>query len=185
MKPAMAGKQSIWPLLLAAFVGGSVAFFLSQLQYSIWIEPSPSPTGTSPPVIEVSPDPVASVSIPPSPLTRSKTITPDGLRVSNQSPYAVRVVLLSHAGANNTDSTGSPESPYGSPVHWDFAPKEGGQGGLLLSLPEGNLKLASGDVLVAFALDGSRHYWGPYVVGQTPNPTRKTHQSEWSLVLGP
>jgi hypothetical protein len=45
--------------------------------------------------------------------------------------------------------------------------------------------LQAGDVLVAFAQDGSRRYWGPYVVGKTTLPTWNTEQKEWSLVLQP
>ena len=71
------------------------------------------------------------------------------------------------------------------PTHWDFAPQEGSQTGLLLSLPQDDLRLRNGDVLVAFALDGSRRYWGPYVVGETAAPTQRTPSSEWTLVLEP
>jgi hypothetical protein len=62
---------------------------------------------------------------------------------------------------------------------------EGGSQGLILSLPQGNLKLSKGDILVAFAQDGSRLYWGPYVVGQTPFPTWDSQAAQWQLVLQP
>jgi hypothetical protein len=62
---------------------------------------------------------------------------------------------------------------------------EGGSKGLLLSLPQETLKLKKGDVLVAFAQDGSRQYWGPYVVGETPSPVWNQKQAEWQLVLKP
>jgi hypothetical protein len=62
---------------------------------------------------------------------------------------------------------------------------EGGSQGLLLSLPQETLKLKKGDVLVAFAQDGSRQYWGPYVVGETPSPVWNQKQAEWQLVLKP
>jgi hypothetical protein len=67
-------------------------------------------------------------------------------------------------------------------MFWDFAPMEGSTDGLILSLESGNLKLQTGDVLMAFALDGSRNYWGPYVVGRTSLPKRQA-STEWSLEL--
>ena len=74
------------------------------------------------------------------------------LRVSNRSEHPVRVALLSKRQA---------EKSYGKPAHWDFAPGEGGGKGLMLSLPEGKLQVKQGDILVVFAQDGSRRYWGP------------------------
>jgi hypothetical protein len=56
---------------------------------------------------------------------------------------------------------------------------------LILSLPQGNLKLKQGDILVAFAQDGSRRYWGPYVVGETTAPILNRKTSEWQLILQP
>jgi hypothetical protein len=70
------------------------------------------------------------------------------------------------------------------PAHWDFAPQEGSEKGLLLSLPDGKLQLSKGDVIVAFAQDGSRRYWGPYIVGETPLPMWDSQQKEWWLILG-
>jgi hypothetical protein len=176
----MTSKTSILPLILAALVGGSVVFLLSQLQFRVWIDSSNSRDAT-PPVIEIDPTPKPSgmAIASPSSKPRPPKAVPNGLRVSNQSPTAIRVVLLSQK------NTLAQQKPYRSPAHWDFAPNEGGQGGLLLSLPEGNLKLASGDVLVAFALDGSRQYWGPYVVGKTSMPTKVSKSSEWQLQLRP
>jgi hypothetical protein len=180
----MTSKTSILPLILAALFGGSVVFLLSQLQFRVWVDDSNS-RDTTPPVIDididltpkstVSPQAIASPGAKPRP---PKTV-PNGLRVSNQSPTAARVVLLSQK------NTLAKQKPYRSPAHWDFAPNEGSQGGLLLSLPEGTLKLASGDVLVAFALDGSRQYWGPYVVGKTSMPNKVSKSSEWQLQLRP
>jgi hypothetical protein len=79
----------------------------------------------------------------------------------------------------------SANSPYAEPAHWDFAPGEGSRQGLILSLPNGNLKLKQGDILVAFAQDGSRRYWGPYVVGETAAPIWNSKVSEWQLILQP
>jgi hypothetical protein len=96
--------------------------------------------------------------------------------VSNRTEHPVRVALLVR----------QLQSPaYGKPAHWDFAPREGGSQGLILSLPQENLQLSKGDILVAFAQDGSRQYWGPYVVGETPFPVWNPQKSEWHLVLPP
>ncbi|MEG4987207.1 hypothetical protein QUB08_15755 [Microcoleus sp. BR0-C5] len=98
------------------------------------------------------------------------------LRVSNRSEHPVRVALLSKRQA---------EKSYGKPAHWDFAPGEGGGKGLMLSLPEGKLQVKRGDILVVFAQDGSRHYWGPYVAGETPSPAWNSTAGEWQLILQP
>lgn len=103
------------------------------------------------------------------------------LRVSNQTDQPMRVALLAR-GSTPTLIDG--QSNYGKPAHWDFAPGEGSQQGLILSLPDANLKLKKGDILVAFAQDGSRRYWGPYVVGETPTPVWNS-KSEWQLILKP
>ena len=86
--------------------------------------------------------------------------------MSNQTDQPVRLALL----ARRSGSSSSAQPTYGNPAHWDFAPGEGSGKGLLLSLPDGNLKLKKGDILVAFAQDGSGSYWGPYVVGETALP---------------
>jgi len=98
------------------------------------------------------------------------------LRVSNRSEHPVRVALLSKRQA---------EKPYGKPAHWDFAPGEGGGKGLMLSLPEGKLQIKRGDILVVFAQDGSRRYWGPYVAGETASPAWNSTVGEWQLTLQP
>ncbi|MBE9121076.1 hypothetical protein IQ269_09655 [Tychonema sp. LEGE 07199] len=98
------------------------------------------------------------------------------LRVSNRSEHPVRVALL---------SKGQAEKSYGKPAHWDFAPGEGGDKGLMLSLPEGKLKVKRGDIVVVFAQDGSRRYWGPYVAGETASPAWNSTAEEWQLILQP
>jgi len=98
------------------------------------------------------------------------------LRVSNRSEHPVRVALL---------SKGQAEKSYGKPAHWDFAPGEGGDKGLMLSLPEGKLKVKRGDIVVVFAQDGSRRYWGPYVAGETASPAWNGTAEEWQLILQP
>lgn len=96
--------------------------------------------------------------------------------MSNPTDYPVRLALLSRSAT-------APKTP--APAHWDFAPQEGNQTGLLLSLPEQNLNLQPGDVLVGFAQDGSRRYWGPYVVGETDLPFWHREGKEWQLILQP
>jgi len=98
------------------------------------------------------------------------------LRVSNRSEHPVRVALLSKRQA---------EKSYRKPTHWDFAPGEGGGKGLMLSLPDGKLQVQQGDILVVFAQDGSRRYWGPYVAGETASPAWNRTAREWQLILQP
>ena len=117
-----------------------------------------------------------------SPQPPNTTAIPGALRVSNQTEQPLRVALLTQS-ARNSSTASKPK--YGEPVHWDFAPGEGSSQGLILSLPEGNLKLYKGDVIVAFAKDGSRRYWGPYVVGETDAPVLNRKTSEWLLILQP
>lgn len=161
--------------MLAALIGVAGSFLLLQLRF-IWtvsskeVAPVPSispsapvvqqPAETQPPPAEVGP-------------------VTNGLRVSNRTTYPVRVVLLPH------DAKSISQTKYSEPVHWDFAPSEGSQAGLILSLPDGNLRLQTGDILVAFALDGSRRYWGPYSVGETAVPVQSTQSGEWQLTLQP
>ena len=98
------------------------------------------------------------------------------LRAGNRTEHPVRLVFLGKKSGS---------SSYGEPAHWDFAPFEGGSQGLILSLPQAELALKPGDILVAFAQDGSRHYWGPYVVGQTRVPVWNPRGKEWQLVVQP
>lgn len=123
-----------------------------------------------------------SIPIPPEPLEEANSSIPlnakaiGSLRVSNRSEHPVRVALLSKRQAQKS---------YGKPAHWDFAPGEGGDKGLMLSLPEGKLQVKQGDILVVFAQDGSRRYWGPYVAGETASPTWNRTAGEWQLILQP
>lgn len=106
------------------------------------------------------------------------------LRISNQTEQVIRVALL----IKKPDKSGTgaeAQAIYEAPAHWDFDPGEGSQKGLVVSLPQRNLKLKPGDILVAFAQDGSRQYWGPYVVGATPDPIWEPKAKEWELVLAP
>ncbi len=114
------------------------------------------------------------------------------LRIGNPTSYPVRVALLPKQEAKQgsgkaASAIAQPEEPasYEVPAHWDFAPQEGGANGLLVSLPDRTLKLKKGDVLVAFAQDGSGRYWGPYVVDETAMPTWNPNAVEWQLILQP
>jgi len=108
------------------------------------------------------------------------------LRLSNQTDYPIRIAFLpKQVGARKQQSANLKQSVYGEPGHWDFAPQEGASSGLVLSLPRGIVQLENGDVLVAFAQDGSGRYWGPYVVGETSSPVWHPQKSEWQLILQP
>jgi len=114
--------------------------------------------------------------------SNGKALHQGTLRMSNQTEQPLRLALLARARVKGSDSK---KTNYDIPAHWDFAPQEGSEKGLILSLPNGNLQLEKGDILVAFAQDGSRRYWGPYVVGETSLPTWNTQKGEWQLVLSP
>jgi hypothetical protein len=111
----------------------------------------------------------------------SKNKASGSLRMSNKTTQPVRLALLARQASQKSVTTNKTTS--GIPAHWDFAPEEGSERGLVLSLPQGNLRLEKGDILVAFAQDGSRRYWGPYVVGETSSPQWNPQTQEWQLVL--
>ena len=115
----------------------------------------------------------------------TKTKVPGLLRVSNKTTQPIRLVLLARQLSQKSANINKIKSKIKStpPAHWDFAPEEGSEGGLVLSLPQANLRLEKGDILAAFAQDGSRHYWGPYVVGETSSPQWQPQRQEWQLVL--
>jgi hypothetical protein len=113
----------------------------------------------------------------------SKAKNEGTLRMSNQTNQPVRLALLARQSV--AKGSGTKQAHYDVPAHWDFAPQEGSEKGLTLSLPQNNLKLEKGDILVAFAQDGSRRYWGPYVVGETQLPKWNSQNREWQLVLSP
>ncbi len=105
------------------------------------------------------------------------------LRVGNQTEHPIRVaLLLKKPGQTKNQDT---DTGYETPAHWDFDPGEGSTKGLILSLPKRSLTLKKGDIVVAFAQDGSRRYWGPYVVGETSSPVWSATAAEWQLVLQP
>jgi hypothetical protein len=162
------------------------------------LDRSPDSPARSPSAPAASP----AVPMPSAPPPAAMAGSQGGLRVSNQTAYPVRVALLYHQlTAQPKPEQPKPEQPkpeqpkpeqpkfeqpkFEQPVHWDFAPGEGGSKGLIMSLPTGGLRLSGGDVLVAFAQDGSRRYWGPYVVGKTALPVWSSQQKEWVLPLQP
>lgn len=152
--------------------------------------PIASPLPTPAPVPTPAPTPIPSPTVSAAPLPPSVLATAQGsLRVSNQTEYPLRVALLQPVATTEAEAAAEPleaEAPEANqPVHWDFAPGEGSNRGLILSLPNQNLQLQPGDVLVAFAQDGSRRYWGPYIVGQSPFPVWNADANEWQLTLQP
>ena len=111
----------------------------------------------------------------------SKPKVAGSLRMSNKTTQPVRLALLARQSSSKSATVNKNKSSI--PAHWDFAPQEGNERGLVLSLPQANLRLKKGDILVAFAQDGSRRYWGPYVVGETSSPEWNPQTKEWQLVL--
>ena len=108
------------------------------------------------------------------------------LRVSNRSEHPVRLALRVKAekaqGDKYNEKIASPLK-YEQPAHWDFYAGEGGDRGLVVALPSRSVYLRRGDVVFAFAQDGSQRYWGPFIVGETDNPIWNARSSEWQLVL--
>lgn len=167
-----------YPTLLAACCLGILGLFAGCYQVSVSFD-EPSET-------EVASTSTSSVNIPSKTVSTSQTsellsyssvkanknIGVGTLRLSNQTNQPVRLALLSR------NKQAKPAA------HWDFAPQEGSEKGLLLSLPDGKLQLSKGDVVVVFAQDGSRRYWGPYIVGETHEPMWNQNQKEWWLILG-
>jgi hypothetical protein len=126
---------------------------------------------------------VDAVNSPSPPVTGSPTVIitrgSGSLRIRNRSAHPVRVAIVLRSVKANTDDQPS----YDPPAHWDFAPWEGRERGLLLALPSRTVRIKKGDVLVAFAQDGSQRYWGPFVAGETPQPLWNPTREEWELVL--
>jgi hypothetical protein len=101
------------------------------------------------------------------------------LRIRNRSAHPVRVAMLLRSVKANTDEQAS----YDPPAHWDFEPWEGRERGLLVALSSRTVRIKKGDVLVAFAQDGSQRYWGPFVAGETKQPLWNPATEEWEMVL--
>lgn len=183
----------LYPVFIIVLLLGVAG--LGLFEFQVWIEPHASDS-TSLPSVSKSPGDAEMLKaqplspelsqlaspLPPPEASPSPPLDPvalaaqeGGLRVSNSTEHPVRVALLER----QTDKA------YTKPAHWDFAPLEGGNQGLILSLPEDDLILGNGDIVVAFAQDGSRLYWGPYVLGETPVPIWNKKTGEWELVLQP
>jgi cytoskeletal protein RodZ len=199
----MNAKSSFYPAVIFACVLGVVGFLLLiWLQFSVTIEPMGADkvallpetdqshqslstdaalSSSSVPISTAQPTESDKQDIAQSQSPAKVASIAGALRVSNQTDHPLRVALLLKEPA----PTAATKPKYDEPVHWDFAPGEGSTQGLVLSLPEGNLKLKKGDILVAFAQDGSRRYWGPFVVGETDTPVLNRKTSEWQLILQP
>ncbi|MCX5962079.1 MAG: hypothetical protein NT070_02745 [Cyanobacteria bacterium] len=120
--------------------------------------------------------------------------SPSGmLRVSNRSEHPIRLALrLKVAKLQNSKYSDKYGNKYGetlaqpsyeTPAHWDFFAGEGSDRGLLVGLPNRSLNLTKGDIVVAFAQDGSQRYWGPFIVGEVSGPTWNETTQEWKLIL--
>lgn len=175
-------KSSVYPAVIIGLLGcvGLILLWLN-LNISISTETESPPTQSSPRNLSSPPSAVTStasnsVKKDTKTISSAPTGSQGGLRMSNQTDQPVRVALLPK------QSTAT-KTTYGKPAHWDFAPQEGSTKGLILSLPKGNFKLKQGDILVAFAQDGSGRYWGPYVVGTTSAPVWDQKTAQWQLTL--
>lgn len=204
----MGGRRAMWgkpsketrsPGSTAIAIGvGVVVLVLGTAGVLVWLVPKPEPQTDLDSVTKsapaIAPSPTLSPSAPPSAAPAPSATAPaspdpatppttrqGSLRVSNPTEYPIRLAIL----VQKPGSASASETTYEAPAHWDFAPGEGAEKGLLLSLPGRNLALKPGDVLVAFAQDGSRRYWGPYVIGETPLPSWEAATTEWQLVLQP
>ncbi len=108
------------------------------------------------------------------------------LRVSNRSEHPIRLAMRLKAEKLRGDKYNekvSQRDRYEAPAHWDFYAGEGSDWGLVVALPNRSLHLGKGDVVIAFAQDGSRRYWGPFIVGETDNPVWDPATQEWKLIL--
>ena len=127
--------------------------------------------------LEAPASPPLEPSLEPSDEVAASSIKEGLLRVGNRTPYPLRVIVLTR---------NVPENPSNVPAHWDFAPGEGGSEGLALSVKEREPLLVSpGDIVVAFAIDGSRRYWGPNVVDETLAPFWNSSDRSWTMILQP
>jgi hypothetical protein len=179
-RPRRIGWQLLFVLLPVALLSAC-----SLPRISIELQPDANAARTALP--EGSEEPIPEVAVPLRPPERFRgsqataTITAQiqqrpgeyqgPLRVANLSEHPVRLVLLNRRQAT------------AKPTHWDFDPGEMGQQGLILSLPKGDVRLQPDDILTAFSLDGSRAYWGPYVVGRSAQPQWHPRHREWQLTL--
>ena len=172
-------KIALISAILTAIVG-TILLKLSPIEISI----SPgSPSAV--PIIKTS-SPPAEPAAPPKiekPDPAAIAAKQGGFRIRNRSDHPVRIALLSRKPKENSAKSGEPPTGFATPAHWDFAPQEGSDAGLLVALPNRSIQLRRGDVVVAFAQDGSQRYWGPFVVGETDRPDWNAQAAEWELTL--
>lgn len=176
-------RLKIYPAVIGVLGVCLVASLFANVQVEIdrGVPPTAAPPTVRSPIAPATPVPSVQTTPLPAPTQPLPSIGIDAqgkLRVNNQTIYPLRVALL-HQQAEEA------ETAFSQPVHWDFAPNEGGTKGLILSLPNQTLEVQPGDILVAFAQDGSRRYWGPYVVGKTSMPGWNADAGEWQLILQP
>jgi hypothetical protein len=195
MRGLMKNKFSgVYPALLIALVSAPIllsGWFLLR-RFQIEVEITPPENQNSVPIIQTnpsaqgsSPQPNASTSQPDKPAKPDPALVAaqkGSLRVSNRSSHALRVAMLSRQEDGRVNAGGA-EAKSALPAHWDFAPNEGGDQGLIVSLPNQTTRLKPGDVVVAFAQDGSQRYWGPFVLGETDRPRWNSKTGEWELIL--
>ncbi len=185
MKDMKVGRHPAIKIALASAVlvaiVGTILLKLFPIEISI-----SSSTPSTVPVIKTAD------SLPVEPAAPAKIEKPDpaaiaakqgNLRIRNRSDHPVRVALLSRQPKATSAKSGEPQKGFATPAHWDFAPQEGSDSGLLVALPNRSIQLRRGDVVVAFAQDGSQRYWGPFVVGETDRPDWNAQTAEWELVL--
>lgn len=184
MKEAKVGRHPAIKIALASAVltaiAGAILLKLSPIEISI---SSDSPNTV--PVIKTAASPSSTPEAPPKvekPDSTAIAAKQGNLRIRNRSDHAVRVALLARQPKDTTKS-GEPQKGFALPAHWDFAPQEGSDSGLLVALPNRSILLKRGDVVVAFAQDGSQRYWGPFVVGETDRPDWNAQAGEWELML--
>jgi hypothetical protein len=159
MKEMKSGRASRGRVALKVAAGSTVLVAIAgtilMKLFSIEISIAPA-TSNSIPVIKTEESPVAA--------TTTKIEKPDAsaiaakqgnLRIRNRSDYPVRIALLSRQ-PKETSAKSTAQNGFAVPAHWDFAPQEGSQSGLLVSLPNRSIRLKKGDVVVAFAQDGSQ-----------------------------
>lgn len=184
MKDIKIGRHPAIKIALASAALTAIAgtILLKVLPIEISISSSPP---NSVPVIKTSSPPTEAVNPPTieKPDPAAIAAKQGNLRIWNRSDHTVRVALLARQPKEPNAKSGEPPKGFASPAHWDFAPQEGSDSGLLVALPNRSIQLKRGDVLVAFAQDGSQRYWGPFVVGETDRPDWNTQAGEWQLTL--
>ena len=175
--------------LIATVVAVSGWLFLKRYQIEVEVT-SPAQNQNTVPILETTPtasaNPNAIASKPPESEKPDPVLAAarqGSLRVSNRSNHPLRVALLARQPKDSNAKAGSAQTGFALPAHWDFAPNEGSDRGLLVSLPNQTIRLKRGDIVVAFAQDGSQRYWGPFVVGETQQPAWNPQTAEWELTV--